>query len=67
MHLSQKLCGLRNRSNKMENHGLLRIILELVKVKDKTYKKLIKEEDGTKKENLMYTYKQQKNEITKLL
>ena len=42
-------------------------ILKLVKAKDKTYKQLIKEEDSNKKEYLMCTYKQQKNEITKLI
>ena len=41
-------------------------ILKLIKIKDKTYKTFIKEENATIKEQLFSSYKQQKNEITKL-
>jgi pyruvate/2-oxoacid:ferredoxin oxidoreductase beta subunit len=41
-------------------------ILKLIKVKDKTYKKLINETDEAKKVELQNKYKEQKNEITKL-
>ena len=41
-------------------------ILKLIKVKDKTYKKLTNETDEAKKVELQNKYKEQKNEITKL-
>ena len=40
--------------------------MKLIKIKDKTYKNFIKEESSTVKEQLFSSYKQQKNEITKL-
>ena len=42
-------------------------ILKLIKNKDKTYQKFIKEENISIKEQLFSRYKQQKNEITKLI
>ena len=42
-------------------------ILKLIKLKDKTYQQLIKEEDTTIKNELKASYNQQKNEITKLI
>ena len=42
-------------------------ILKLIKIKDKTYKDLVKEKDATKKEEFSIKYRQQKNQITKLI
>ena len=42
-------------------------ILKLIRNKDRTYKKFIKEENKTIKDELFCTYKGQKNEITKLI
>ena len=41
-------------------------IVKLIKTKDKTYKKFIKEENIVTKEQIYKNYKDQKNEITKL-
>ena len=41
-------------------------ILKLIRAKDKTYKKFIKEENAVTKEQIYKTYKQQKNDVTKL-
>ena len=42
-------------------------ILKLIKTKDKIYKKFIKQKNTTIKEQIFKTYKQQKNEITKII
>ena len=42
-------------------------ILKLIKTKDKTYKKFIKQENAVIKDQIFKTYKQQKNEVTKLI
>ena len=42
-------------------------ILQLIKKKDKTYNKFIKQENAVIKGQILKTYKQQKNEVTKLI
>ena len=42
-------------------------ILKMIKLKDKTYQKIVKEENVITKTQLNETYKGQKNEITKTI
>ena len=50
----------------MQKLELPMISKKIVKSKDKTYKKFIKEENAVTKEQIYKTYKQQKNDVTKL-
>ena len=62
----KKIKNSKNQAKQNAKPWISKSILKLIKTKDKTYQKFIKEDNISVKEQIYSRYKQQKNEITKL-